>query len=103
MTVIKNNPGSSSFLYTGDEYAQIASGPNSISTTRDQGNFINGAVAFTAPFTDLRFAGVFKFNPLLATLIPSTLATPMPTLTIDIPIKNISSMAAVAGMLKSLI
>ena len=42
--LIKNKNDSSSFLQVLDETSMIASGPNSIATTRDAGNFINGPV-----------------------------------------------------------
>jgi hypothetical protein len=101
--LIKNKNDSSSFLQVLDETSMIASGPNSIATTRDAGNFINGPVSFSSPPTSYRFGGVFKFNPLITTCVPSTLATPISTLTLDLPIKNISTLTAITGIIASLL
>lgn len=101
--ILKETPESSSFIQAGSDYSQIASGPNSITTTRDAGNFINGPISFTSPPTAIRFGGVFKFNPLIATMIPSTIATPIPTLQLDLPIKNIGTMASIATLIKSVL
>lgn len=101
--LIKNKNDSSSFLNVNDDSSIIASGPNSIASTRDAGNFINGPVSFSSPPTSYRFGGVFKFNPLITTCVPSTLATPISTLTLDLPIKNISTLTAITGIIASLI
>lgn len=101
--LIKNKNDSSSFLNVNDDSSILASGPNSISSTRDAGNFINGPVSFSSPPTSYRFGGVFKFNPLITTCVPSTLATPISTLTLDLPIKNISTLTAITGIIASLI
>lgn len=101
--LLKHSNASSSFLQLDEGSSQIASGPNSITTTRDAGNFINGPVSFTAPHTSLRFGAVFKLNPLLSTCIPSTLATPMPTFILDIPIKNVTSLTLISGIIASVL
>ncbi len=101
--LLKSNNASSSFVDIQDEYTQIASGPNSITTTRDAGNFINGPVSFSSPPSSYRFGGVFRFNPLIATCVPSTIATPISTLTLDVPIKNITTLSAITGIIASLL
>lgn len=101
--ILKNKNNSSSFLNVEDEIAQIASGPNSITTTRESGNFINGPVSFSSPPTSYRFGGVFRFNPLIATCVPSTLATPISTLTLDIPVKNVSTLTGITSIIASLL
>lgn len=100
--LLKNDNASSSFLNIEEGSSQIASGPNSITTTRDAGNFINGPISFTAPHTSMRFGTVFKLNPLLATCVPSTLATPISTFILDIPIKNVTTLSLITGIIASL-
>jgi len=100
--LLKNDNGSSSFVNVEDEQVQLASGPNSITTTRDAGNFINGPISFTAPHTSIRIGTVFKLNPLLATCLPSTLATPIPTFVLDVPIKNVTTLSLITGIIASL-
>lgn len=101
--IIKNRPESSSFVNIDEGLSQIASGPNSISSTNDAGNFINGPTSFSSAIEHVKFAGIFRFNPMLSTGIPSTMITPMPVLTIDLPISNIASMGKVAAIAMSLI
>ena len=103
MKVIKDTIDSSTFLYMEGPNAVLASGPNSISTNRDNGVFVNGAVSFTSNIDNIKFAGMFRFNPVAASGLPSTMMTPVPTFTIESPIKGISNMKAVSGMLASLL
>lgn len=101
--IIKDTPESSSFMQTGEGFSQIASGPNSMSTTRDAGNFINGPLSISSSIDSIKVGGIFRFNPMLSTCIPSTMVTPMPTLTIDLPVSNIGSMMKIASLAASLI
>lgn len=100
--VVKNSNASPSFLEMEEESAILASGPNSFGTTKEGGNFINGPISFSSPLTSMRFGAIFKFNPLVATCIPSTLATPISTFTVDLPIKNIGVLGLVGGIISSL-
>lgn len=99
MKVIKTKPESSSMLVAGEEYSQIASGPNSFTSTRDKGNFINGPLSISSNIDNIRVGGIYKFNPVLASGLPSTMITPIPTLVLDMPVKNLSSMAAISAVL----
>lgn len=103
MRVIKENPDSSNFLLLEGENSVIASGPNAIGITKRDGVFINGPVSFTSNIEHIKFAGMFRFNPVAATGLPSTMITPIPTFVIEPPIKGISTVGAAAGILKSLI
>lgn len=100
--LVKDSPDSSSFLQTGEGFSQIASGPNSVTSTREDGNFINGPLSISSPIDSIKVGGIFRFNPMLSSCIPSTIVTPMPTLVIDLPIKNIASMIKVAALAKTL-
>lgn len=86
-------------LVAGEEYSQIASGPNSFTSTRDKGNFINGPLSISSNIDNIRVGGIYKFNPVLASGLPSTMITPIPTLVLDMPVKNLSSMAAISAVL----
>ncbi len=101
--IIKDKPESSSFLQVGEGYSQIASGPNSITTTNDAGNFIQGPTSFSSSIENVKFAGIYRMNPMLSTGIPSTMVTPMPILTLDLPIQNIATVSKIAAISLSLI
>lgn len=101
--IIKHSPESSSFVQVNEGISQLASGPNSISTTNEAGNFINGPTSFSSPIESIKFAGIFRFNPMLSTGIASTMITPIPVLTLDLPLSNIASMSKIAAISMSLI
>lgn len=100
--IVKDNPSSSSFLYTTEGLAQIASGPNSVSATNDSGVFISGPLSISSSIHNIKVGGIFRFNSMLSTGIASTMATPLPVLKIDLPISNIGIMAKVAVMASAL-
>ena len=102
MKILKTSAGSSSMVIAADSYSQITSGPMSVTADRDGGVFINGPVSFTSQVDNIKIGGIFKLNPLLSTCMPSTMITPIPTLVMDIPIKNLTSMAGIASMLQSI-
>lgn len=101
--LIKHRPDSSSFLQVDEGYSQIAAGPNSITTSNDAGNFIQGPVSFSSPIENIKFSGIYRFNPMLATGIPSTMITPMPVLTLDLPLSNIATLSKVAAIALTLV
>ena len=101
--IIKDKPESSSFAQIGEGYSQIASGPNSITTTNDAGNFIHGPTSFSSSIENIKVGGIFRFNPMLSTGIPSSMVTPMPVLMIDLPICNIGTMSKIASVALSIL
>lgn len=103
MKVIKDNPSDSNFVMLEGENSVLASGPNAVGVNKSGGVFLNGPVSFSSPVDSIRFGGVFRFNPVTASGIPSTMITPIPTFVIDMPIKGISNMAATAAMLSSMV
>jgi hypothetical protein len=103
MKVLKTTPNSSDMVIAGTGYSQITSGPVSVTASSDSGIYLNGAVSFTAAPDNIKLSGIFKFNPILASCLPSTMITPIPTLVMDMPIKNLSSMSAISTLLKGLL
>lgn len=103
MKIIKDTIGSPTFLYVNGPDAMLASGPNSVTANKDNGIFINGAVSFTSNIENIKFGGMFRFNPVAASGVPSTGITPIPTFTIEAPIAGIRNMSSVATMLSSLL
>ena len=100
---MKTKPESSCMVIAGDTYTQITAGANSVTTTRENGNFINGPLSISSNIDNIRVGGIWKFNPQLSTGLPSTIITPIPTLVFDIPVKNLASSAAVSIALSALI
>lgn len=103
MKIIKEKSSSSNFLMLEGQNSILASGPNAVAVNRESGVYINGPVSFSSSVDSIRFSGIFKFNPVTASGLPSTIITPIPTFTIETPIKGISNMSSIASMLSSLI
>ena len=100
--IIKDKPESSSFAQIGEGYSQIASGPNSITTTNDAGNFIHGPTSFSSSIENIKVGGIFRFNPMLSTGIASTMITPMPVFKLDLPVKNMAQFVSIAALASSI-
>lgn len=96
--ILKDKIGSDSALILEVDDATITSGPNSFTSTRSDGNYINGPLSISSDFTKIRFGAIYKFNPLLANTIPSTVITPIPVLEVRTPIKEAAGLLAIAGM-----
>ena len=85
MKILKTKASSSSMVIAHDEYTQLTSGPMSVTVDRENGLFLSGPVSFTSGINDIKFGGIFKFNPLMMSGLPSTIMTPIPTLIFDLP------------------
>lgn len=103
MKILKETANSSSFVMVEADNSIIASGPHSVATNRDGGVFINGPLSISSSVDNVKFAGMFRINPLTASGLPSTMMTPIPTFVIEPPIKGITSMTAVASLFASLV
>lgn len=101
MKVIKTGTDSAAAVIAAENYSQIIAGSNSIGTDTEGGNFILGPVSFSSQIDSIKVGGIFRFNPILASGLPSTMITPISTLTMDPPIKNLGSMSAIAAMISS--
>ena len=100
--ILKNSISGKSSLILSADNAIISAGPNSFSSTTQSGNFINGPVSISSPFTKIRMGGIYKFNSLLANTIPSTVITPIPTLEIDLPAPEAAGLIAITSMVLSI-
>ena len=102
MKIIKATAASSSMIIAKEDYTQITSGPMSVTADKEDGIFLNGPVAFTSGVEAIKFAGIFKFNPMIMSGMPSTIMTPIPTLTIDMPVSGLKFASDFAIMLGSM-
>lgn len=90
--------GETGVLLENDD-ATLLSGPNSFTSTRKSGNFVNGPMSFSSDFTKLRFGGVYKFSPLLANTMPSNIITPIPVMEVRTPVQETAGLVAITGMI----
>lgn len=103
MRILKDKPDSTSFVVSGDNYSQLVSGPNSVTTTNDSGVYINGPLSISSQVDNIKIGGIFKLNPLLSTCLPSTMITPIPTLVMDLPVKNLATTSSLVGLIESVL
>ena len=47
----------------------------------------------------VRFGGIYKFNPMTLTALPSTIISPISTIIVDIPLKSGAHMAGISSMI----
>lgn len=99
--IIKGDISATSMLETQSDYSRIASGAMSFTSDKNAGNFINGPLSITTSISGIRIGGVFKFNPLTMTCIPSTIVTPISTFTIDVPMQHAAGLAKCAAIVMS--
>jgi hypothetical protein len=99
---VKQNLSSNVLLNYTTDAITMSAGDMSISTSATNGSFIQGPLSVTGPFTNIRFnSGLFKFNSLLLSTMPSTIITPIPVFEMDLPVKQLALMASVATMIFS--
>lgn len=99
--IIKNTIASDTFIDVSTGANSIVSGPNAISVSRDGGNFIMGPLSISSSFTKIRMGGIYKFNSLMAATMPSTIVSPVPTLEIDLPVKQTAALVGITKMIMS--
>jgi hypothetical protein len=97
---LKNTLDSKVLINIDNSAVNLAAGDMSISTDSVNGNFIVGPLSITSPFTNIRFSsGLFKFNSLLLSTMPSNLITPIPVFEFDMPTKSLVGLASIAQMI----
>jgi len=101
--IIKNTPGSSSFVQVLEGEAQLAAGPISVTATNDAGVFINGPLSISSSIHNIKVGGIFRFNSMLSTGTSSTMTTPLPVLKLDLPISNSLLMLKTAALASALV
>lgn len=83
---LKYDPNSDTgFQVKAGEVTMSGSAKNRIVSTEKYGNFVTGPTTFTAPIESIKFGGVFRFNPLHASTVPSTIVTPISLFVLDVP------------------
>lgn len=97
----KYRPESTAGIILRDDKVIIAGNEDHhFATDATFGNFISGKTAIHASLGQIRVAGLWVFNPVLASTIPSTMTTPNATLQMDIPTKNVEILGDVVRMIK---
>lgn len=99
--IIKNKIDGNSVIDLSEDIAVLSSGPVSVSAHNKYGVFVNGPLSVSAPPTSVTFGGFYKFNPVAASGMPSTMITPVPTFEVTVPVKNIGIQTAINNLVLS--
>lgn len=95
-----------------DSDAGIVVGKNVVRATVDEKNgwnvdergvTINGPVSFVSGTNHIRVGGLWTFNTPFQMTLPSTYATPTPTLVVDMPIKQLEDIMKSASLMIGLL
>lgn len=100
--VLKPLVNSETSISVSNDTAVIQSGVQSLSLNKQDGMLVSGPIGFTSAFNRIKWSGMFRFNTLLASTMPSTMISPVPTFELDIPFKEAAMMSRIAGMLGGL-
>ena len=93
--ILKPYPDSPAGIEISGGHVRVQGGPNiGISTFDGIGTVVRGPFHIMARPDQIRIWGLWKFNPLLLSMIPSTIFTPMPVLILDPPIAPLALFAA---------
>jgi hypothetical protein len=88
-------------LMAAEQRARIAADANvGIEVDKTAGVTIAGQLNITCPIGETRIGGMWRLNPMMQFMIPSTAITPIPTLIFSIPGKNL--IAGIEEMIKDL-
>ena len=98
----KYRPESSAALKVYDDKVTIAgSADHHITSDSIFGNFISGKTSILADVAQVRVSGMWTFNPVLLSCIPSTQTTPNAVLRLDVPTKNAKLLSDIVGAIKA--
>lgn len=89
-------------MSVGYKEAYMRGGDNVIYTSSNLGNIIKGKTAFTSRPDQIKWGGLWKFNPLTLSTVPSTIMTPIPMFTLDITAGAAGLGKSMTGTLRSL-
>ena len=93
--LLKNAIDGNSVIDLSEDMATISSGPMSVTSHRKYGTFINGPLTISSSPVNITMGGFYKFNPVAASGMPSTIVTPVPTFEVTVPVKNIGIQSAI--------
>lgn len=87
-----------------NEAAMIGSPEHAFYTSKEFGNIIKGPLSVTAAPQQIRIHGFWTLNPLLLSMVPSTIITPVPTLVFNPPLGGLAKMEeAVSSMIRLMV
>jgi len=78
--LIWKKPGRNAGMAVGDNFALMQGDPSHGFISSEQGNVIKGNTHFVGAPHEFSFSGLWTFNPLLLSTVPSTIMTPMSVL-----------------------
>jgi len=106
---VKAESNSPAGLVAANNTARLHGNKDNYVQTDSKGTTINGPMSFPSGSGQMRFSALWVMNNELSLSIPSTLATPTPVMTINLPVMQLTSimtdaiqMMAACGILMAL-
>ena len=101
--VIKDGVEAAAGIAMGSNVARMHGKKDNYIQTDEQGVTISGPMSFVAGLGQIRTGALWTFNNELILAIPSTLATPSPTVIFNPPVKQLKNLIEGASIMISLL
>jgi hypothetical protein len=101
--VIKSEPGADAGVVVSNTVVRATVKEDKGIMVDERGTTISGPVSFVSSTSDIRFGGLWTMNNPIQMSLPSTYATPTPTLMIDPPVKQLKTIMADAAVMIALL
>ena len=97
--VIKDGVDGGAGLAMGSNVARLHGKKDNFVQVDEQGVSISGPMSFVAGLGQIRTGALWTFNNEMMLTIPSTIGTPIPTLMINPPVKQLKNLIAGASLM----
>jgi hypothetical protein len=102
MKTIKNSPKATAGMVISDAAARINSTEETFVQVDDKGITVSGPMSFPSGSSQIRYSALWTMNTEMALTIPSTMATPMPVMIMNPPIKQYKSVMEEAMLMMAM-
>jgi len=100
---IKSDAGSEAGIVVSKNASRMHGNKDNYVMTDERGTTVNGPISFVSGSDQIRIGGLWTLNNQLLMTLPSTLATPTPTLIINPPIKQLATLMKDATVMMGLL
>lgn len=100
---IKSSHDASAGVVVAKNAARMHGNKDNYVMTDERGTTINGPLSFVSGSDQIRFGGLWTMSHQLRLTLPSTMATPSPVMTVNPPIKQLTSVMKEAAVMISLL
>lgn len=99
----KNHANAQAGMHITDEDVGMIANSENYHTIGQNGTHHGGAQSFVCSPADIRIGGMWTLNNFMVSTIPSTIVTPVPTLTLSPPVAGITNIAETVALLSAVL